>query len=358
MEEPTLQQSTRNTCWALLIVATLLCAPAAAIAAKKVDAAKLEQLHKAGVQALRDKNFDVAEKSLEKAFEIAQHLNATDPRHKAALHSLVRLYIIQRQWAAAEPWAEKLVVLSVQSSGKGHVNVSQSLATVAQIYLHLKKFEKAEAAYLRALKIRATSKNHSGWALKNNLAETYRRWNKPDKAIVLYREVIVLKEAKLGKTHPELATTLNDLALLFMRAKKHSEAKPLLERAHGLSSKLAKRNLRAVGKIKNNLANCYKTLGKHADAEKLYIEAIGIAKASKPVDTPGIGNSYYNLANLYAFTKRDEKAATAYREAIKARKLEYGSKHPRVKKTELALANVLDRLGKPAAAATLRANHK
>ena len=79
--------------------------------------------------------------------------------------------------------------------------------------------------------------------------------------------------------------------------------------------------------------------------------------AVKPSDRPGMGNTYYNLANLYQYTKRLKKAIETYKLCISTRKAEYGSKHPRVKKAELAMATALEQNGQAGEAASIRSRY-
>jgi tetratricopeptide (TPR) repeat protein len=54
---------------------------------------------------------------------------------------------------------------------------------------------------------------------------------KYDEAKPLYERSLKIYETVLGENHPEVATTLNNLANLLMNQGKYDEAKPLYERA-------------------------------------------------------------------------------------------------------------------------------
>ena len=65
----------------------------------------------------------------------------------------------------------------------------------------------------------------------NNLAELYRTQGDYAKAEPLYRRSLAIKEKALGPDHPNVATSLENLAALYRATKRSSEAQALERRA-------------------------------------------------------------------------------------------------------------------------------
>jgi tetratricopeptide (TPR) repeat protein len=340
-----------------LALPTVLVVPASAAA--KDPAAGWGDAFSKGVTALGAKDFKTAETELLKAFELANTMVATDPRHKKTLEALVKLWMFQREWSAAEPWLEKIVAVDEEVHGKDHLELAYSLSRLATNRLMLSKFDKAEEAFRRALDILTAKKgiDDPGVAkLMNNLAETYRRWKRMDKAEALYKGALEQKTKAHGPDHPSLASSLNDLGLVYNQQKKFAEARPLLARAVKLATQLGPQHM-TLGRCRHNMADALVGLGKFAEAEPLYGSAVAIAQAQKPVDRPGLGNTLNNLGNLYQQTNRLDEAVAAYRHAVEIRTAEYGAKHASVQRANLNLAVALDRQGKAGEAAAIRGKY-
>ncbi len=65
----------------------------------------------------------------------------------------------------------------------------------------------------------------------NNLAELYRATGRYAEAEPLYQRAIAIAETTLGPEHPDLAIWLNNLANLYQATGRYAEAEPLLKRA-------------------------------------------------------------------------------------------------------------------------------
>ena len=89
------------------------------------------------------------------------------------------------------------------------------------------KYAEAEAHYKRALAIREAKlgKDHPDVARTlNNLADVYEAQGKYAEAEAHYKRALAIREAKLGKDHPDVAQTLNNLAVVYRAQGKIAEA--------------------------------------------------------------------------------------------------------------------------------------
>ncbi len=67
----------------------------------------------------------------------------------------------------------------------------------------------------------------------------------------------------------------------------------------------------------NNLALLYHTQGQYAQAEPLFKRALAIAEKALGPDHPNVAMSLNNLAALYRATKRDKEAETLEQRATR-----------------------------------------
>ena len=137
-----------------------------------------------------------------------------------------------------------------------------------------------------------------------------------------------IREQQLGADHPSVATSLNNLALLYRSQGKYSEAEPLYLR----SLEIRERELGAdhpdVATSLNNLAALYKLQGKYSEAEALYLRSLEIRERQLGADHPSVAASLFNLAVLYHNTQRHPQALQSIQRAIQIYEQKLGTEHP------------------------------
>ncbi|MBE8987910.1 tetratricopeptide repeat protein [Nostoc sp. LEGE 12450] len=100
-------------------------------------------------------------------------------------------------------------------------------------------------------------------------------WQYPE---LWYIEALSMTKRLLGDEHPSVATSLNNLALLYNSKRKYSEAEPLHVEALSMRKRLLGDEHPSVATSLNNLAVLYNSQGRYSDAEPLYIQALAIAE--------------------------------------------------------------------------------
>nr|WP_322680997.1 tetratricopeptide repeat protein [Nostoc sp. DedQUE03]MDZ7976446.1 tetratricopeptide repeat protein [Nostoc sp. DedQUE03] len=73
----------------------------------------------------------------------------------------------------------------------------------------------------------------------------------------------------MGEEHPSVATSYNNLAVLYESLGRYTEAEPLYVKALQLRQRLLGEKHPDVAQSCNNLAGFYKSLGRYAEAESL-----------------------------------------------------------------------------------------
>ena len=115
------------------------------------------------------------------------------------------------------------------------------------------------------------------WEILNQEVMELNRTGKYDRAVVVAKKALEVAEKNVGPNHPDVATSLN------------------------------------------NLAELYRTQGQYAPAEPLFKRALAILEKALGPDHPDVATSLENLAVLYRATKRDQEAETLEQRAARIR---------------------------------------
>ena len=126
----------------------------------------------------------------------------------------------------------------------------------------------------------------------------------------------------------DIATTLNNLAVLHMDLTRYDEAEKEYKEALEIRRELAKNNRDAyigdVAMTLNNLGNLHRALTRYEEAEKEYKEALEIrrelAKTNRDAYIADVATTLNNLGNLHSVLTRYDEAETEYKEALEIRR--------------------------------------
>jgi len=161
----------------------------------------------------------------------------------------------------------------------------------------------------------------------NNLAELYRNQGRYEEAEPLYLQALEISKKLLGEEHPNVATSLNNLAELYASQGRYAEAKTLHLQALKIRKKLLGEEHPDVAASLNNLAGFYASQGRYEEAESLYLQALEIRKKLLGEEHPDVVAFLNNLAELYASQGRYEEAKTLHLQALEIRKKLLGEEH-------------------------------
>jgi len=164
----------------------------------------------------------------------------------------------------------------------------------------------------------------------NNLGLVYRAQGKLADTEPLYKAALEMKKRLFKVDHPSVATSLNNLAFLFNLQGKYAEAESLYKDALEMRKRLFKDDHPSVADSLNNLAFLYHDLGKLVDAELLYKEAMAIYKRLFKDDHPRLATSLNNLAILYRDQGKLADAESLLKDALEMTKRLFKDDHPDV----------------------------
>jgi len=164
----------------------------------------------------------------------------------------------------------------------------------------------------------------------NNLALLYNSQGRYEKAEPLYLDALEMRKRLFSGDHPDVAGSLHNLAGLYDSQGRYEEAEPLYLQALEMRKRLFSGDHPDVATSLNNLAGLYDSQGRYKKAEPLSLEALEMIKRLFSGDHPDVAGSLNNLAGLYDSQGRYKKAEPLYLQTLEMRKRLFSGDHPDV----------------------------
>ncbi|MFO0877721.1 MAG: CHAT domain-containing tetratricopeptide repeat protein [Gemmataceae bacterium] len=247
---------------------------------------------------------------------------------------LIVLWSVSIAWSAAPPpqdltWGERVQLIG---------DANRLNQRVMELYGEGKPTEAAKAA-VQVLRIREKlypvsdyPSGHPDLATSlNNLAFLYQAQAEYRKAEPLFRRALEMREklypaSRYPTGHPDLPQSLNNLAALYQAQADYTKAEPLYRRALEMTEKLYPTarfptGHPALATSLNNLGYLYQAQAEYAKAEPLFRQALEMREKLYP-DTrypsghPDLATSLNNLAYLHHAQAEYTKAEPLYRRAL------------------------------------------
>ncbi|MEO1210047.1 MAG: tetratricopeptide repeat protein [Cyanobacteria bacterium J06638_20] len=162
----------------------------------------------------------------------------------------------------------------------------------------------------------------------NQLALLYYRQGRYSEATPLLKRTLTQRQQSLGPDHPHTATSLNNLAALYESMGRYGEAEPLYARSLVIREAQLGPDHPDTATSLNNLAALYESMGRYGEAEPLYARSLEIREAQLGPDHPSTATSLNNLAGLYKSMGRYGEAEPLYARALEIREAQLGPEHP------------------------------
>ncbi|MGB6013701.1 MAG: tetratricopeptide repeat protein, partial [Nodosilinea sp.] len=120
-----------------------------------------------------------------------------------------------------------------------------------------------------------------------------------DEAEPFLQEALQIRQTALGPDHPDVATSLNNLAELYRLQGRYGESEPLHQEALSIRRQQLGDRHPAVATSLSNLALLHLDQGRYEEAEPLHQESLAIRRERLGDRHPDIATSLNNLAGLY-----------------------------------------------------------
>ncbi len=163
--------------------------------------------------------------------------------------------------------------------------------------------------------------------------------------IPMYEEMLQILEAELGSQYPDVATTLNNIAVLYCQMGEYEKAQPFYQRALDIREKALGPQHPDYAITLNNIAGLYESMGEYEKAIPLYQRALDIREKVLGPQHPSVATTLNNLAELYRQMVEYEKAIPLYQRALEIVEKELGPEHTNVAATLNNLAILYNSMG-------------
>ena len=222
--------------------------------------------------------------------------------------------------------------------------------------LKLGEYSEAESLLRESLAIRRATlpEGHPDIATSlQDLASLLQSTGRYSEAEPLHREGLAIYRAALPAGHRDIATGIQHLASLLQTTGRYSEAEPLHREALAIYRAALPAGHSDIATELNHLGSLLKTTGRYAEAEPLLRESLTIHRAALPAGHPDIATGLNHLAALLQTTGRYTEAEPLFRESLTIRRAALPAGHPDIATALLELATLLQTTGRYAEAEPL-----
>ncbi|HSJ64809.1 MAG TPA: serine/threonine-protein kinase [Gemmatimonadaceae bacterium] len=265
------------------------------------------------------------------------------------------VYRVLGRYDRAEPLLTRAVAEYEAIPDAPPLDRAGALTSIANLHFDLRRYEEAAAPTRAALEIqrRELGPSHPDVLTSlGNLATLTARAGDLDSALALHAQVLALRR-ELGPDEPSIAVTLNNMGSILLNAGRHAEAEPYLREALEVNRRLLPREHPDVALAMSNLATLYREQGRYDEAEPLYREALALRRSVLGPWHPRLGISHYQIARLHALRGLLDSAELHFRATLEIDRRVYGDDHPEIAVDATQLARVLLDRGDPLAAEPL-----
>jgi CHAT domain-containing protein/Tfp pilus assembly protein PilF len=162
----------------------------------------------------------------------------------------------------------------------------------------------------------------------------------------LGRKALTIRESLLDPGDPEVAESLDALAMIYYDEARFGEAEELLRRAIKIDANvLGSQNSKTATKV-HHLAVVLNDEGKYPEAETLYRRALAVREDTLPSGASELGESYNDLATLYDDEGKYPEAESLYLKALAIREKADGAEGWQAAETLDNLATLYDAEGR------------
>jgi eukaryotic-like serine/threonine-protein kinase len=186
--------------------------------------------------------------------------------------------------------------------------------------------------------------------LRDTLGEIYHEIGEYAKSESMFRKALAMRKELLGNEHPDVATSLGNLAMALLAQGELTNAETLCREALTMRKRLRGKDHQDVALSLNNLAAVLRYQNRLEESEALQREALAIEKKSFGTEHPKVATSLNNLAVELHCEGKLAEAEAMHREALAMQRKLLGTRHPDMAASLNNLATVLRAQGKLAEA--------
>jgi CHAT domain-containing protein/Tfp pilus assembly protein PilF len=202
---------------------------------------------------------------------------------------------------------------------------------MAATYIVLAQYVEALPLQQRALAIheKTLGPEHPDIATSlNNLAYTYAEFAQYDKALLLQQRALAIHEKSLGPEHPDTALSLNNLAFTYGTLAQYDKALPLLQRALAITEKALGPEHPDLAWSLGNLGSVYDGLAQYDKALPFQQRVLAIREQNLGPEHPDTAMALNNLADTLGKLSKYDTALPLQQRALTIHEKSFGPEHP------------------------------
>ncbi len=188
--------------------------------------------------------------------------------------------------------------------------------------------------------------------LMDTMGTVYHQLGLYESAEVLLVEALKIRQEHLGEAHPEVASSLNNLAILYTNQGRFQEAEPLYRQALEILEESEGVDPLDVAATADNLGVNYQKQQRYEESVRFCRRALEIRTETLGPDHPQVARSLNNLAEIYNIQGRHQEAEQLFRHALDIKERILGPRHLNVAIGQNNLAEVYMAQSRPHEAET------
>ena len=216
-------------------------------------------------------------------------------------------------------------------------------SAVARYFYESADYSRALEWYQKDLAIneKVLGKDHPSIATTcNNIAAVCASQGQYDLALEWYQKDLAISEKVLSKDHPDTATTYNNIAGVYQNQGKYDLALEWYQKDLAISEKVLGKDHLGTATTYNNIAGVYQNQGKYDLALEWYQKALVIVINASGEAHPYVASTYNNIALVYQDQGKYELALEWHQKALVIREKVLGKDHPDTATTYNNIASV------------------
>ena len=210
-------------------------------------------------------------------------------------------------------------------------NVDWQLEAGWFIDYYLADYEEAIALYKRALRsaVEQFGDSHPDVATSyNNIGLVYNDQGNYVKALESYNKALEIYLSVFGDKHPNVATNYNNIAVVYFSQGNYAQALEYYNKALELYLSVFGDRHPSVATSYNNIAAVYFSQGNYAQALEYYNKALELYLSVFGDRHPSVATNYNNIGGVYDSQGNYAKALEYYNKALEIRLSVFGDRHP------------------------------
>jgi tetratricopeptide (TPR) repeat protein len=198
-----------------------------------------------------------------------------------------------------------------------------------QLGLFLLKMGQIEAAQdIYEMLLKETSDEREKGNLFHQLGSTKVDQGKYDEAIKYFEKSLVICEKTLPQNHPHLASSFNNIGLVYEKLGEYSKALESHEKALRIYQKIRPPNHPDLVSTYNNMGLVYNDLGDYPKALSFHEKALEIRQKTLPPNHPDLAMSYNNIGLVRRNMGDFSEALSLHERAVNIAESTLPSNHP------------------------------